>query len=267
MSPETKTKIKKIYNIFSTVIFAVVFLFFVLVIIFSMVQKNQGKDVKIFGHYMYTILTDSMVPTLNPSDVIWCKAIEEGDIVEGAIITFVVPEGHGGLSGRNDTHRIVEIERDENGNITGIYTQGDNSTVRDNWKLTVDDVKAVMSKKLVVVSALIKFISEYRFLAYMVLIVLPLGSIAVMFGISYVREKVKEKKAETAGGEVALDDLSDEDKKKMLEEFLAQSTAEKSESEENDQFGEGNSLQTTEDAIRMPENDENTPECNENSDD
>ncbi len=243
MSPEKKETIKKIYNIFSTVVFAVVFVFFVFVIIFSTVQKNQGKDVKIFGHYMYTILTDSMEPTLNPSDVIWAKAIEEEDIVEGAIITFVVPSGNGVLSGRNDTHRIVEIERDENGNITGIYTQGDNSEVRDNWKLQYSEVKAVMSKKLVLTSALIKFISEYRFLAYVVLIVIPLGSIAVMFAVSYIRERVKEKQAETEGGEVSINSLSDEDKKKMLEEYLGKSADE--------------SAENSEEAVRTSENEEN----------
>lgn len=221
MSPEKKNTIKKIYNIFTTVVFAVVFVFFLFVIIFSMVQKNQGNDVKIFGHYMYTILTNSMEPTLKPYDVIWSKAIEEEDIVEGAVITFVVPAGNGVLSGRNDTHRIVEIERDENGNITGIYTQGDNGDSRDNWKLSVDDVKAVMTKKLVVTSALIKFISEYRFLAYVVLIVIPLGSIAVMFAISFIREKVKEKREESAGEGVTVENLSDDDKKKVLEEYLS----------------------------------------------
>lgn len=255
MSPEAKTKIKKIYNIFSTVVIAVVFVFFVFVIIFSMVQKNQGKDVKIFGHYMYTILTDSMVPTLNPSDVIWSKAATEEDIVEGAIITFVVPEGNGGISGMNDTHRIVEVERDENGNITAIYTKGDNASSRDPWTLTVGDVKAVMSKKLVVISALVGFISEYRFLAYVVLIVLPLSAIAIAYAIGFINEKVKEKREEEKKN-IGIEDLTDEEKKKMLEDYLAgMSDDATADGKKEDNNGEECDIKE-ENPVRNPENED-----------
>ena len=220
---EQKQKAKKILNIITTVIFTVVFLCLVVVFVMVSVQRKQGKDVKIFGHYMLAVLTDSMSPTIEPNEVIWSKAPEEGDIVEGAVVTFVAPSGT--LKGHNETHRISRIIYDENGNIDKIYTKGDKEGLsEDPWTIGEEDIMAVYVRKLPFVSAIMTFVIKYPFWAYITLIAAPLLIVAIMFIVGFVRDRLnKQKEEEMAEKEesTSLSDLSDEDKKKLLEAYLA----------------------------------------------
>lgn len=214
MSENTKSKAKKIYNIISTVIFAVVFAFLLFVVIFVSVQKRTDKDVKLFGHYMYVVLTDSMEPTLMTGDAIWCKEVEPDQLKEHDIITFTAPSGP--LRGFNITHRIERIAVGEDGEIQ-IYTRGDNSGGEDKWVLSPDNVKAVYVKSLSFMSALIGFTMKQPFLAYVLLIALPLFLVAALFLISYLRDHFKsEKKSIIEEAIPSVDDLSEEDKLKLL---------------------------------------------------
>lgn len=220
MTQDQKTKAKKILNVTTTVLFAVVFIFLVVIVVFSVVQRKAGKDVKIFGHYMFVVMTDSMSPTIEPKEAIWCKAPEEGDIVEGAIITFIAPSGV--LKGQNETHRIEKIEYDEQGNISKIYTKGDKEGLpTDDWVLSVEDVKAVFVSKMPLVSGIMRFVLEQPFVAYVVLIALPLLLVAVLFIVGFVRDRLKKEKEEKEKETPDLDTLSDDDKKKLLEDYLA----------------------------------------------
>ena len=216
--PETKKQqAKKIFNVITTVIFAVVFIFLVVIVVFSVIQRKEGKDVKIFGHYMFVVMTDSMTPTIEPKEAIWCKAPEDGDIVEGAIITFTAPSGV--LKGQNETHRIEKIEYDESGNIAKIYTKGDKEGLpTDDWILEESDVKAVYVRTMPLISGIMRFVLEKPFIAYVVLIALPLIIVAILFIVGFVRDRLKKEKSEE--DKPKLDDLSDDDKKKLLENYL-----------------------------------------------
>jgi uncharacterized protein YpmS len=97
------------------------------------------------------------------------------------------------------------------------------------------------------------FVSKYPFWAYITLIAVPLLVVAIMFFISFVRdrlskqeeEELEEKKEENT----CLSDLSDEDKKKLLEAYLA-STAVAEKKGENEcaveADGDGDSSQSSE---------------------
>lgn len=217
MTETKKQQAKKIFNVITTVIFAVVFIFLVVIVVFSVIQRKEGKDVKIFGHYMFVVMTDSMTPTIEPKEAIWCKAPEDGDIVEGAIITFTAPSGV--LKGQNETHRIEKIEYDESGNIAKIYTKGDKEGLPiDDWILEESDVKAVYVRTMPLISGIMRFVLEKPFIAYVVLIALPLIIVAILFIVGFVRDRLKKEKSEE--DKPKLDDLSDDDKKKLLENYL-----------------------------------------------
>lgn len=217
MTEAKKQQAKKIFNVITTVIFAVVFIFLVVIVVFSVIQRKEGKDVKIFGHYMFVVMTDSMTPTIEPKEAIWCKAPEDGDIVEGAIITFTAPSGV--LKGQNETHRIEKIEYDESGNIAKIYTKGDKEGLpTDDWILEESDVKAVYVRTMPLISGIMRFVLEKPFIAYVVLIALPLIIVAILFIVGFVRDRLKKEKSEE--DKPKLDDLSDDDKKKLLENYL-----------------------------------------------
>ena len=231
LNAEQKQKAKKIINIITTVIFAVVFVCLVVVFAMVSVQRKSGKDVKIFGHYMLAVLTDSMSPTIEPNEVIWSKVAEEEDIKEGAIVTFTAPSGP--LKGHNETHRISRIVEDEDGTIK-IYTKGDNEQSEDPWTIEKDDIKAVYVRKLPLVSAIMGFVIKYPFWAYITLIAVPLLVVAIMFIVGFVKDRLKKQREEEQqeiSENTNLSDLSEEDKKKLLEAYLASTNGSKNEGE------------------------------------
>ena len=236
MTQDQKTKAKKILNVTTTVLFAVVFIFLVVIVVFSVVQRKAGKDVKIFGHYMFVVMTDSMTPTIEPKEAIWSKAPEDGDIVEGAIITFIAPSGV--LKGQNETHRIERIEYNTDGSISKIYTKGDKKGLpTDDWVLSEEDVKAVYVRTMPLISGIMRFVIEKPFVAYVVLIALPLILVAGLFIAGFVRDRLKKEEKEEED-KPQLDTLSEEDKKKLLEDYLAGVSQEKSGEDEEETFAE-----------------------------
>ncbi len=236
---QQKSKNKKIFNIISTVLLAVVFLFLIFVIAVAIVQKKAGSDVKLFEkYYMYSVVTDSMEPTIMAGEVIWSRAATESDIKEGAIITFIAPSGN--LKGYNETHRIKTIERDENNIIIGIKTKGDNSQGEDNWTLQPPDVKAVYVKSLTVMSAFRTFMAKPA--GFITVIVLPLLVVLILFMIGFVKDKVKldeeERKEKEGNKATSLDELTDEQKKALAEQIIAKQAAEalQAKAEENEKI-------------------------------
>lgn len=214
-----QTKAKKIYNVVSTLVVALIFVFLVATVAIMLVQQKSGGESKIFGYYMYDVLSDSMSGTIEKGEVILCKEVEDvNSLEEGDIITFTAPEGV--LKGYNETHRIVEIVRKEDGSIDYIKTAGDklyDGKIKvDNWQLSPENVKAKFVKKSVFVGGLRQFLSHWY--GYVVLVVLPLCIVFGLIVAGFVRDRVALE-TEKDGGKVALDDLSDEEKKKLLDEI------------------------------------------------
>lgn len=209
------SKAKKIYNAVSTAIVALIFVFMVVVVAVILVQKSSGGESKIFGYYMYDVLTDSMSGTIEPGDVIMCKAVDDVNSLQvGDIITFKAPNGN-----YNETHRIVEIARNDDGTVNYFKTKGDNAKAVDNWQLNPQNVKAKYVKKSVFVGGLRKFMSNWY--GYVVVVVIPLCIVFALIISSVVRDKLAlEKEKEKEEGKITLSDISEEDKKKLLENYI-----------------------------------------------
>ena len=209
------SKAKKIYNAVSTAIVALIFVFMVVVVAVILVQKSNGGESKIFGYYMYDVLTDSMSGTIEPGDVIMCKAVDDVNSLHvGDIITFKAPNGN-----YNETHRIVEIARNDDGTVKYFKTKGDNAKAVDNWQLNPQNVKAKYVKKSVFVGGLRKFMSNWY--GYVVVVVIPLCIVFALIISSVVRDKLAlEKEKEKEEGKITLSDISEEDKKKLLENYI-----------------------------------------------
>ena len=209
------SKAKKIYNAVSTAIVALIFVFMVVVVAVILVQKSSGGESKIFGYYMYDVLTDSMSGTIEPGDVIMCKAVDDVNSLQvGDIITIKAPNGN-----YNETHRIVEIARNDDGTVNYFKTKGDNAKAVDNWQLNPQNVKAKYVKKSVFVGGLRKFMSNWY--GYVVVVVIPLCIVFALIISSVVRDKLAlEKEKEKEEGKITLSDISEEDKKKLLENYI-----------------------------------------------
>lgn len=210
MSEVSKTR--KIYNIVSTAIVAVVFVFLVVIVSLMLVQRKSGQDSKVFGYYMYDVLTDSMSGTIEPGDVILAKAVEDKyALKEGDIITFIAPSGP--FKGENITHRIVRVEWD--GDKIYYCTKGDNPNVgEDNWLLSPEAVKAKYVKKAVVIGGLRRFLTHWY--GYILLIALPLTVVGVLIIVGAVRDRYAKERENAE----AVANMTDEQKAKLLEQLL-----------------------------------------------
>ncbi len=235
-----QSKAKKIYNAVSTVIVALIFVFMVVVVAVMLVQKNSGGETKIFGYYMYHVLTDSMSGTIEPGDVILCKSVEDVNTLQvGDIITFKAPKRN-----YNETHRIAQIVKNEDGTVKYFKTKGDNEQQLDDWELYPQNVKAKYVRKSVFVGGLRKFLSHWY--GYVVVVVIPLCLVFALIIASFVKDKVAlEAQKAKEESRVTLDDLGEAEKKKLLESVLAENAPK--DDEQNGLKGEDGSLSTKQD--------------------
>ena len=230
MKNQEQSKAKKIYNVASTVVVALIFVFMIVVVAVMLIQKNSGGESKIFGYYMYDVLTDSMSGTIEPGDVILCKAVEDvNELKEGDIITFKAPNGN-----YNETHRIIEIARNEDGSIKYFKTKGDNAKEADSWELNPENVKAKYVKKSVFIGGLRRFMKHWY--GYVTVVVIPLCVVFALIIAGFVKDKVALESEKEKNKAISISDISDDDKKKLLEKYLGetQNAENISKTEEND---------------------------------
>ena len=130
----TKELVIKIAKIAGNAIFYVAILFLLL---FSIMNIRGSKDTasypNIFGRGMLAVVSDSMdgdkEDSFQVGDLLIVKVFKEKDFNDleiGDVVTFFDPEAGNGEGGLN-SHRIVHILKDSNGNYESIVVQGDKS--------------------------------------------------------------------------------------------------------------------------------------------
>ena len=95
--------------------------------------KNPNETPSVYGIKTFCIISGSMEPDIQINDVVLIKEVPQNEINKGDIITFDV-------KGETITHRITNIEVDENGEL--IYTtKGDANNIEDETKITFEDIE------------------------------------------------------------------------------------------------------------------------------
>lgn len=86
----------------------------------------------------YTIVSPSMVPTINVLDVVVIKRVDKPtDLKKGDIVTFTSTDYR--YSGITITHRIVNVEKTSSGKY--LYTtKGDNNNTQDSARISFDEI-------------------------------------------------------------------------------------------------------------------------------
>ncbi len=138
------TTIKKILHFITTVlmysiclIMIIIFLVFVVNFIDKQYNLKSGKNKNnLFS--AYTIVSPSMVPTINVLDVVVTMRVNSPESLEkGDIITFNSTDYR--YSGVLVTHRIVDIEKTTSGEY--LYTtKGDNNNTQDSSRISFDEI-------------------------------------------------------------------------------------------------------------------------------
>ena len=235
---------------------------------------NHSKDGKlkgIGGNVFMPVQTDSMEPTFKTGDLIITKIYEGdgSDLKEGQVITYRKLVGvQGGMAEIFVTHRINELGYDSNGKVVKVNVIGDNPDPKDgvsgNDTVNVSDIVATWGTpaernadgtfnvtkdtkggNMGQIGALINFI-QYDKTNYFLVVVLPLIIVFLIYVFILVRSlviakitKTKEEALATAG----VDGLSEEDKRRLAEEYLAQLARENAVKADADNTADNNTLE------------------------
>ena len=116
--------LKTIWNILYTLMFIIV----VLMLIVVVMQRVTNNNITIGGIRMFSVATGSMIPVYNVGDVLISKEVEPEKIKVGDDIVYQGEKGS--YNGKVITHRVISIEKQEDGNYK-IITQGVANNAQD----------------------------------------------------------------------------------------------------------------------------------------
>ena len=231
---------KKAFSIASTALMGVVFVLVLVIVASVIVQAASGKTPNVLGYKFYSILTDSMVPTLNQRDLIVSKVLkhkeagseEDADLVAqqikaGDIVTFVGV--YGSQAGMTITHRCEEgVHWSEEYERYCITTRGDKEGAPKDPEVPVENVVAVMVRKADFFKDIYNFFISSKGIASMISV--PLGlmllSMIARFALS-IKLKIDAKKhPETEKPAVTSKESVAAIAQKAVEEYIKQQAIE-----------------------------------------
>lgn len=108
-----------------SIIIEILILFIVTIIL---VQRFTNNDKAFLGLRIFNVATGSMEPSLNVGDIILSKEIDSNKIKVGDVIVYKGNKMD--LNGKIITHKVIEIETAENGELL-FHTKGIANVVED----------------------------------------------------------------------------------------------------------------------------------------
>lgn len=225
---------KKVFNIIIDIIVVLILVISILVITLSLTSNSTGVP-NIFGIAPLSVQSDSMKPEFVQGDLIFSKVSTSSKdrFNVGDVVSFY--DNIGGMQEIN-THRIVRIENDNESHVQYIYTKGDNSPEEDKVKKTHKDILAVYTgTKIGGLGNVLSFLRTQ--LGFFLCVLLPMILFFVYEAIRVVMNIIaynKAKAIEQAEQAVANSELTEEQKQRAIEEYLAKQN---NKAEENAQGG------------------------------
>lgn len=220
-------------------ILSILFLLVAITITVLVFTSKATGNPSLFGRSLMSVQTDSMEPTLMVGDLIIDKvptAEEAQNLKPGDVISFQVINDDGTVY--TNTHRIVEAKKDSLGESYYI-TKGDNAPENDIGQTFASRVLGVWeSKSLGIengrrIGGLGKVMDFLKSpMGFGLCVLLPIAVFFLYYLIDFIK-KFSAYKAEVAAEEAAVAaetaakaakeaELSDEDKRRIAEEYLKQ---------------------------------------------
>ena len=213
--------LKRIFNIIIDIIVVLILIVSVLVVTLSLTTKSSGVP-NIFGIAPLSVQTESMKDTINTGDLVFCSLTEiDDEFQKDDIVTFPIE-----VNGEQvlNTHRIVEVVKDQN--ITYYKTQGDNKETNPEPDKDLQTSSTIVAKytgtKIPGLGNVLSFIRTQ--LGFFLCILLPMilffiyeAARVIMNLLAYNKEKAIEEAKETLNNS----ELTEEQKKQAIEEYLA----------------------------------------------
>lgn len=243
-------KVRTILGWVASALCVVIIILALVISIMTITRTTGGKGVaNIAGNAFMPVQTDSMEPTFDKGDLIITKIYEGdgSDLQVGQVITYKARVNNGGtLVEIFKTHRISEIT-DTNGTLR-FTVIGDNPNPEDgsagkdfvyvdsivatwgspaslNADGTFNITKDSMGKNMGKIGVFINWLQGNR-TNYFLVIVLPLILMFVIYAYilirSFIIAKLAKTKEEAVASTATVDGLSEEDKRRLAEEYLAE---------------------------------------------
>lgn len=157
--------LKIIWNIIYTLLFVIVLLMLVVVVL----QRVSNNTITIGGVRMFVVATGSMKPVYEVGDILVSKEVSPEEIKVGDDIVY-----RGEVSTYNNkiiTHRVISIEKQEDGNYK-IITQGVANTAQDP-EIDQTQVYGKIVCKLQILSYIGRLIQKIYIFYFMIFV--PIG--------------------------------------------------------------------------------------------
>ena len=217
-----KKVVKRIVNIIIDIIVVLILAVSILIVTLSLTSKSSGVP-NVFGVAPLSVLSSSMEDTINTGDMILCEVTNDPsyEYEKGDIVTFpITVNGESVLN----THRIVEVVKDEN--ITYYRTQGDNRKTNPEPDKDLQTSSTIVAKytgtRIGGVGNFFSFIRTQ--LGFFLCVLLPMIIFFVYEAVRVILNLLaynKEKTLEEAKLAVDSAELTEEQKKRAIEEYLA----------------------------------------------
>lgn len=116
-----KIKENKILKTIGNILYTLLFILVVLMLLVVVMQRATNNTIAVGGFRMFSVATGSMIPVYEVGDVLISKEIDGEDIKVGDDLIYQGKKGS--FAGKIVTHRVISIEKQEDGNYK-IITQG-----------------------------------------------------------------------------------------------------------------------------------------------
>ena len=204
-----KIKDSIIFKIIMVLLKIAMYAFILCFLAVVLIQRIFNNEVSFFGYKMFNIVSESMIPKYQTSDILIVRDIEDFSTLK--IGDDVVYEGSvGTFDGKIVTHQIIDIGQDENGKY--IYTtKGINNTAEDPL-VSQDQLLGIVVYKTIILSWLSELLTNAY--GFYFLIFIPL---CIMIFLE-IKDMVDRKKEEEYAEEDDDNNDNDESKENEVED-------------------------------------------------
>lgn len=228
-----KKKLSKILNIVVTVLIVCVLLISALILAVSFTSNDENSGVpNIFGKAPVSVLTDSMAGEdelcFNAGDLIICDVVSDKETATynvGDVVTFQQDIDYDGVVDLV-THRIYKVNKDGSyltkGDNNETYDQDPNATAQFTNITKYDVVAAYHGMKIPVIGNFFAYIRTP--MGFFLCVLLPMILFFIYEAVRVVINVIaynREKAIENAQAIVNSSVLTEEQKKRAIEEYLA----------------------------------------------
>lgn len=180
--------LKRVFKIVKSIVNFVIIVGVLLFVFVVCLQRFSNNRLSFFNYRMFTVVSGSMEPEYEIGDVLIAKEKDPSTIKVGDAISYLGTIGQ--FNDKVITHRVVNIEKDENGKLL-FHTKGDANLIEDPI-VHQDKLYGVVIYKTVILSNIYRVVGTST--GMFIFVVLPILYIIGSEFISFLVNKEDERR-------------------------------------------------------------------------